>query len=553
MIIGALKLTHDGTVALADDDRLIFSAEVEKLNNNKRYAALDSLETVDLCLRRFGYALGDVDAWVVDGWQNDPETEMEPDIVLLDGRKVRVNCYHNALIGQPENRFLTFRDPCLGEYRSYSHIYDHLCSAYGTSPFARRGESAYVLVFDGGTKPVLYFYDRERASFRYCGELLKLGGDVYPGMASRTEAFAYSRRVINGYKTFTQRFAGKVMAYIALGKPDEKIMSACEKAYDDIGEANGIGNRWRENRRFEDMVTASCPGAGDADLLASFHYFLQNKLVDALTDAVGMDGSGCTNLCLAGGSMLNIKWNSAIRRTGLFSEVFAPPFINDAGAAIGALCAELRQRTGDMALSWDAYRGVPLEDKCQTDGWDVTPCSIDELAALLAETGEPVVFLQGRSELGPRALGNRSILADARCSQIKDRLNELKERESYRPVAPIVLEEDAPVYFVPGTRDPFMLFEHEMTERGIREVPGIAHLDLTARVQTVSRADNPTLYELLQAYKRITGVSVLCNTSANGPGRGFFPDVMSAQKWGKASFIWSEGRLYSAKRSNGGN
>ncbi len=127
---------------------------------------------------------------------------------------------------------------------------------------------------------------------------------------------------------------------------------------------------------------------------------------------------------------------------------------------------------------------------------------------------------------------------------MKQLLNNIKHREQYRPIAPICLEEDAMNYFIPGSKDKFMLFEHVGTEYGLKAVPAVFHLDNTARLQTVCKEDNWLLYELLTEYKAITGESVLCNTSANAPGRGFFPDVESAQRWGGADAIWSEGFLY---------
>jgi len=173
----------------------------------------------------------------------------------------------------------------------------------------------------------------------------------------------------------------------------------------------------------------------------------------------------------------------------------------------------------------------------------MVPCSLEELADLLVASGDPVVFLNGRAELGPRALGNRSILAPAVCAEMKDTLNRLKGRESYRPVAPICLEEHAPMIFSPGSADPYMLFEHYVKETWKARVPAICHLDGTARLQTVS-AINGKIYELLMYYYQKSGIPLLCNTSANLNGSGFFPDVQSAMKWGKANFIWHNNMLF---------
>jgi carbamoyltransferase len=166
------------------------------------------------------------------------------------------------------------------------------------------------------------------------------------------------------------------------------------------------------------------------------------------------------------------------------------------------------------------------------------------LAAVLHETGEPVVVLNGRAEIGPRALGGRSILAAPTDLAMKALLNKIKDREYYRPVAPICLTDQAPAIFDPGTPDPYMLFEHHVREEWVDRIPAVIHLDGTARLQTVDRADDPFVEQVLREYYRITGVPVLCNTSANHHGRGFFPDVASAAEWGGADMIWCAGLLH---------
>ena len=126
---------------------------------------------------------------------------------------------------------------------------------------------------------------------------------------------------------------------------------------------------------------------------------------------------------------------------------------------------------------------------------------------------------------------------------MRDTLNRLKRRESYRPVAPICLEEYASEVFAPGSRDPYMLFDHDVRAEWLDQVPAIVHVDGSARLQTVDASNSPT-YELLRAYHRLSGIPVLCNTSANFPGRGFFPDPGSAMEWGQTRYVWSDGTLH---------
>lgn len=127
---------------------------------------------------------------------------------------------------------------------------------------------------------------------------------------------------------------------------------------------------------------------------------------------------------------------------------------------------------------------------------------------------------------------------------MKDRLNDVKGRERYRPVAPICLEARAPEVFTPGVPDPYMLFEHEVRPDWQNRVPAVVHLDGTARVQTVGPRDDPFVFEVLTEYERLSGIPLLCNTSANLNGSGFFPDVRSAMRWGRVPAVWSDGMLY---------
>lgn len=200
-------------------------------------------------------------------------------------------------------------------------------------------------------------------------------------------------------------------------------------------------------------------------------------------------------------------------------------------------------RGGVPALDWDVYSGPRLDTTAAPPDWTSRPCDERGVAELLHTEGEPIVVLSGRAELGPRALGNRSILAPAADPAMKDRLNELKGREGYRPVAPICLQGRAREVFDPGTPDPYMLFEHQVRADWVRRIPAVIHLDGTARLQTIEPGSSRTAL-ILAEYERLSGIPVLCNTSANFNGRGFFPDAAAASKWGKTKYIWQDGTIY---------
>jgi carbamoyltransferase len=275
------------------------------------------------------------------------------------------------------------------------------------------------------------------------------------------------------------------------------------------------------------------------------HDFLGELLVERLPSTVRQwKGNGPWHLCLAGGCALNIKWNSALRGLSCFDDVWVPPFVNDSGSAIGAAALGMIRHSGLGSLSWDVHLGPDMLTTANPGGWTANPCDIRQLAAVLHETGRPVVVLSGRAELGPRALGGRSILAAATTADMKDELNRIKGRESYRPVAPICLAREAPRIFAPGTPDPYMLFDHEVRPEWVSRVPAIVHLDGTARLQTVDESSAHDILELLTHYHQLSGIPLLCNTSANYNGRGFFPDVASAMQWGRVDRIWSDNTIH---------
>lgn len=563
MLICGLKLTHDGAVALLDGEQLVFSVEVEKLGNGLRYSSVADLDLITRLLAEHGVTPDDVDEWVIDGWDGLERGHVE---LTSSGVPVRLDLapYREQDVDADllTPRFSgTF--PLNGKefpYTSYVHVAGHLAAAYSTSPFAERGEAALVLVWDGGLFPRLYHVE-PFTGVTNAGPLFPLIGHAY---ATAAHHFGPFRRGDEAETVDDLSVAGKLMAYIALGEADDRVIHVLGELFHEHFEADTpeaaayrseIGG-WGSNAEpslsyvhayFRDVrARTSELGVSDEDVLASVHEFLERLLVDRVVRrAREWRGDGPWNLCFVGGCALNIKWNSALRAQPEFREVWVPPFPNDSGSAVGAAAAQLARHSGFKSLRWHVRSGPALGPVGPlADGWVAAPCTAAQIAEELHATGAPVVFLNGRAELGPRALGGRSIIAAAVDPAMKDVLNEVKKRQSYRPVAPVCLVEHAPEIFEPGTPDPHMLFDHYVRQEWIDRIPAVLHLDGTARLQTVSADDDPVLAEVLREYHRLSGVPVLCNTSANHHGRGFFPDVASAIEWGGVDRIWSDGVLY---------
>jgi hydroxymethyl cephem carbamoyltransferase len=207
------------------------------------------------------------------------------------------------------------------------------------------------------------------------------------------------------------------------------------------------------------------------------------------------------------------------RELGHFASVFVPPCTNDSGSALGTALDALAATTGDPRVEWNVYSGLEFEWDQSPDAekWERDSLDYGRLAETLAN-GNVVAWVQGRYEIGPRALGNRSLLAEPSSAATRDKLNEIKQREDYRPIAPCCRLEDAGKVFDADFHDPYMLY-FRMVESP--DLAAVTHVDGSARVQTVKQEDNKPLHDLLSAFAERNGVGVLCNTSLNYKGFGF--------------------------------
>lgn len=558
MVTCGLKLTHDGAVAVVENGRLRFSVELEKINNNPRYSSLENTAEIAGILRQNGCDLRDIDHFVLDGWGGfdqdalaiQPRLEIGPDFNYLtaenEGKPYRLEIsqyrekkLEDSILNGHASGPLLIGDHSF-RYTSYLHVTGHVMGTYATSPFAARGESAYILVWDGGMYPRLYYFDVSARQIENLGPIFLLIGNIYSIFAQHFGPF----KVAGGFAKDNLSVAGKVMAYIALGEVRKELFPIFDDVYiKHYQTPMGFANVFAK----EVIKRIDGTSYSDEDILRSFHQYLEELLVHKLVKKIQRNPRPYRNICLAGGCALNIKWNRRIRDTGFFEGVYVPPFPNDSGSAIGMACVGQLMHTGVYALDWSVYAGPEIADSEPAGNWEARPCTLKELALLLQESEEPVVFLNGRAELGPRALGNRSILASPFSPGMKDILNQVKKREPYRPVSPICLEAHAPDIFNPGTPDPYMLFDHLVRPEWSARIPAVCHLDGTARLQTVNHSDNPVVAELIEAFYALTGVPLLCNTSANHLGCGFFPDVHSATAWNKVNYVWCSGTLYRRK------
>jgi carbamoyltransferase len=312
------------------------------------------------------------------------------------------------------------------------------------------------------------------------------------------------------------------------------------------------------NAAFDDLFGAPARSARELltprhmDLAASVQAVTE-EIVLRLTRSIAAE-TGERNLCLAGGVALNCVANGKVLRDGKFDRIWIQPAAGDAGGALGAALAAQhmhdcvpRSTHNVIDAMKGAYLGPSFSDEAAAErlsalGATYTRCTLDEMITETVNAltgGKAVGWFQGRMEFGPRALGARSILGDARSPAMQRILNlKVKYRESFRPFAPSVLREDVADWFDLDDDSPYMLLVADVVERRRRamsmeeqnlfgidklnvqrsEIPAVTHVDYSARVQTVHRETNPVYWQLLSAFKQATGCPVLVNTSFNVRG-----------------------------------
>lgn len=515
---------HDGAIAFLQDSRLEFSIEAEK-DSNYRYSSVSVTDVLG--------AIGELSA--------------VPNVICMGGWWPRD--HHEYLFGSytnagyrgvsRENAILNKGKLLRGraDYFSSSHERSHILSSFGMSPLPK-GTECYALVWEGAIG-AFYEIDRE-FNIKLVADVLNQIGNRYGllyGLADPTfpKNGPYPRESDAGklmaLASFSRRSAATVeekrLLSFLLDGPYRKLSD-----YEDISHAPH-SDAGLENPEFRDFA-----GIYSDAIFETFHRFARTKLKRGLP------------LIIAGGCGLNCDWNSKWKETQLFSDVFVPPVANDSGAAIGTAIDAQFYYTGNPKIHWNVYSGLNFraEDETQLSDYDVYPKDNDKVADMLA-SNLILGWVHGRYEIGPRALGNRSILAAPFRDETRVRLNEIKQREQFRPIAPVCLREDAEKWFGCDHESPHMLFTYRATTENLSAV---THVNKTARLQTVTSATNKDLHDLLTAFKGRTGYGVLCNTSLNFKGKGFINNMRDLDAYtvehGLDGFV-VEGRAFLLKNS----
>jgi carbamoyltransferase len=396
------------------------------------------------------------------------------------------------------------------QWHFVDHHLSHLASAFLASPF----QEAAVLSLDGRG---------EKATTSYAvggGKDLRRLGQV-----NMPHSLGILYEKITEYLGFLHSSDEyKVMALASFGKP--RFLGR----FRDIIRVGEHGRYTIEPLRLEEWFG---PARRKGQPFEERHFDIAHSLQQALEETVlAIAGwlhreSGSRNLCLAGGVALNCVMNARLRDGGPFEQIWVQPAAGDAGTALGAALwvdAQRRPAAGRAYLMEHAFLGPDYSDHEIEAFLQRSKLPYRRMENVARETAQLLVrdkiigWFQGRMEFGPRALGGRSILASPLHPSMQSRLNEIKDREDFRPVAPVVLEEEAPHWFAGARPSPFMLFVFDVRPEKADKIPAVRHVDGTARIQTINCRQNPLYYDLIKEFQSCTGVPVLVNTSFNTRG-----------------------------------
>ena len=546
-ILGINAAFHDSSACLVRDGVVVAAAEEERfsrIKHGKRATPYQAhalpFHAIDYCLDAGGITLADVDdvAYSFDPFLlTNGTTERrfalprdvdearrgggyDPwDSIFLAGITAAPRMLRDDVPFHLRERMNGAADKHRWRFHFVEHHVAHAASAYYPAPFER----AAVLTLDG----------RGECVSTYLGvgdglQLEKLNEVPLP----HSVGLLYERVTSHlGFLNSSDEY--KVMALASYGTPRyaDRFRSILS---------------WRDDGGYEilpfDLTELIGPARAPKATFDAEHFDIASSLQVVLEEA-GLRlatwlhrRTGERSLCLAGGVALNCVMNSRIAREAPFEQVWVQPAAGDAGTSLGAALAiwadqeSSGTRTGSRSASsrWQmdsAYLGPAYDDEqiraaldharlTYTHPSDFTGAVADHLAR-----GKVVGWFQGRMEFGPRALGARSILASPTNPAMMQRLNELKDREDFRPVAPVVLAEEAGRFFAGCDESPFMLFVYDVRPEVANLVPAIRHIDGTARAQTVRRDKAPLFHRLLEQFRERSGVPVLVNTSFNTRGK----------------------------------
>ena len=524
VVLGVNAVFHDPAAALVVDGVTVAAVEEERFNRRKHghdnvpFAAWEvPAQAATWCLQQAGLAPEDLDAvaYSYDPSLCPPVEGMTVDQLVQDEWEPM-----RTLYAQRAPLFLRSALPGLDPavVRFVPHHVAHAASAYLAAPYA---DSA-VMTLDGRGERTSYLAGRVRG-----GDLEVLQQQPLP----HSLGLMYEEVTEHlGFRRSSDEY--KVMALASYGSPRwlEEFRS--------LVRTTGDGGFVVEPIEWGSYVKRGA-GAGDtvdadsADLASTVQVRLQEVLLELA--AWLHEQTGDTALCLAGGVALNCVANSVLWRDSPFTDVWVQPASGDSGTALGGAMYLAHQLGDGVQPMGSAGLGRSWTDD-ELEAWlqrAQVPYSrsddiAEEVAQVLADDGV-VAWFQGRAEYGPRALGHRSLLAHPGFEKNLERMNDVKGREQFRPVAPMVLLDRAHEIFSGGPiPSPYMLFTHDVAPEWRTRIPVVTHVDGSARIQTIEPETSPLVHRMISRFAEKTGIPVVVNTSLNTAGRPIVDDPRDA-------------------------
>jgi carbamoyltransferase len=561
MVVLGLSLNHDASVCVIIDGKIVSAISRERLCRQKKARFIREY-TIKYVLDEAGITIDDVDYVALSYWFRNIEdwaTDGEKFKLYVDKKNSWIfsNCHHQdgqiSWVGESPNfiegkgydiqqDIISLVDPLtIRPFDSVpikmdlfgktiegwfiSHHHAHAASSFYTTNF----EKAAVLTMDATDANPNF------CSLACYGFGNKLETLYYPGL-----------QIGHAYNLFTELLgigdgiykAGSTMGLAAFGKVNPDIIKSLDKYTKTFWERTEKIDDWRwiyqlfmkttgkmiwnynpesplvyeDKFKVEFFNKDTSYSRETMDAAATIQYIFEQTVFRAL-NKLHDDTQGFNNdtICLAGGSFLNCTTNGKIHKNTPFKNVSPYPGSGDEGLSIGAALF-VTHHILDIPRKFKTVPEVVYTGKEYETPVGGSPINLEYVAKSLNE-GKVVAWFQGGSEFGPRALGNRSFLANPKLPEMKDYLNfQIKNREWYRPFAPAVCYEDVSKYFDIAGESPYMLkICNVITDK----LPSVTHVDGTARVQTVKKEDNPKFYEILREFEKFSGVPVLLNTSLN--------------------------------------
>lgn len=537
--LGINAAFHDSSASLVKDGEILAAAEEERftrIKHGKRPIPFSTYElpfhAIDFCLKAAGINMKEVDHVA---YSFDPYTMLGK---LADEKMISlplepsahpkseqwesvwdplflssiVNAPRHLASGAPHHIQENFRDlTASGPYKWHwvSHHLAHAASAFHPSGF----EEAATLTLDGrGEKATTTYGFGKKNQIEFLGQV------------TMPHSLGLLYEEITSYLGFLHSSDEyKVMALASYGKP---------KYLNQFRDMIKIKDKGRYEIEKVDFAEIFGPARKRGAEMEERHFDIAHSLQVALEESVLQlcewlyNETKTENLCLAGGVALNCVMNARIRDRGPFKNIWVQPAAGDAGTSLGAAMwiDSLEQPQLNRKAMSHAFLGPKYGDEQVEEFLTWSKVKYKKMQNVAEETADVLIqdkiigWFQGRMEFGPRALGARSIIASPIHAEMQQRLNDIKDREDFRPVAPVVLEEEAAKWFKNAKVSPFMLFVNDVVEEKARQIPAVCHTDGTARIQTVRRDQNAPYYDLLKAFHKKTGVPVLVNTSFNTRG-----------------------------------